>query len=813
MSGELHGCGDAFVLVSEAARATRDAEAAPGGGSSAPGGAARLGGLFLEQAAMLRPEAAAAGLPDLRRGARSPDPLDRARALRALALLRHAPVAAEAVPLFLDGLEDGDPFVRRAAAGGCPALCTSAPEQAAAAGVPAALRGLLADPNASVVASAAAALQEISQRRGGAADAAVPDVTPNERRRLLNALGECGEWDQCALLDALAALPPPHGRPSEATHVIEACAPHLNAANPAVALGAAGVVLATLPCLPRDEAAEEAPGTDGAPHACVVSGFVRATVAKLSAPLLAMVSFPRYDVQWVGLRCALLITQRYPRVLGERLGVRAFFCKYNDPLFVKVEKIGLVMALTTPENVDQVLLELGEYARDVCPELVRRAVRAIGELSVQMEEAAAACVEELLCLIGGSSGDPCVVQEAAVAVRDVLRRYPGRFEHAIAALSDNVEKLRDPRARAALLWILGEYADRIDNVEEILDYYLATFDAERPLVQLALLTAAAKAFLKRGGSAEAADLLQAVLQRATEECEDPDVRDRAMMYWRLLSGPPETAADVVLAPVPPLSGARAWGVDPALCAVLTSRIPRLSAVLGQMPNRVVCYERVVDDVSPLGGGGGAAAETQSAPGWTGNPAENPDSTAPPLIDLLGAAPPSSPPPKKPEDPLAELYGAPMQPATGTPSSRVAAPAPLFQPFGKAADEGAPPQLVLGAAEGRGLEIRARLLGDLAFPASLSYEMTFENRTPSPLDGFMVQFNQNWAGLAPREVALPVALPPGGRATYALPLAAAPGRAAGPPGQLQVAVRNNQQLDEASGRPRVFYYVHGGILAP
>ena len=774
---------------------------------------------------MLRPEAAASGLPELRRGARSPDPLVRARALRALALLRHAPVAAEALPLLLDGLEDGDPFVRRAAAGGCPALCTSAPGQAAAAGVPAALRGLLADPNASVMASAAAALQEISQRRGGAADAALPDVTPNERRRLLNALGECGEWDQCALLDMLAALPPPQGRPSEATHVIEACAPHLNAANPAVALGAAGVVLAMLPCLPRAEAGgaiEEAGGGgggggDGAPP----SGFVRATVAKLSAPLLAMVSFPRADMQWVGLRCALLITQRYPRVLGERLGVRAFFCKYNDPLFVKVEKIGLVMALTTPENVDQVLLELGEYARDVCPELVRRAVRAIGELSVQMEEAAAACVEELLRLIGGSGGDPCVVQEAAVAVRDVLRRYPGRFEHAIAALSDNIEKLRDPRARAALLWILGEYADRIDNVEEILDYYLATFDAERPRVQLALLTAAAKAFLKRGGSAEAADLLQAVLQQATEGCEDPDVRDRAMMYWRLLSGPPETAADVVLAPVPPLSGSRAWGVDPALCAVLTSRIPRLSAVLGQMPNRVVCYERVDgggDD--PLGAGGAASGSTSwlEAGQGEGAPPAAAGTEAPPLIDLLGAP---SPPVAKAEakDPLAELLGAAppppapaLAPLSPPASARVAAPAPLFQPFGKAADEGAPPQLVLAAAEGRGLEIRARLLGDLAFAAGLSYEMTFENRTPAPLDGFMVQFNQNWAGLAPREVALPVAVPPGGRATYALPLAATSGRAAGPPGQLQVAVRNNQQLDEASGRPRVFYYVHHVLLA-
>ena len=84
-------------------------------------------------------------------------------------------------------------------------------------------------------------------------------------------------------------------------------------------------------------------------------------------------------------RCSTPTTKARPRVLGERLGVRAFFCKYNDPLFVKVEKIGLVMALTTPENVDQVLLELGEYARDVCPELVRRAVRAIGELYGPMD--------------------------------------------------------------------------------------------------------------------------------------------------------------------------------------------------------------------------------------------------------------------------------------------------------------------------------------------------------------------------------------------------------------------------------------------
>ena len=642
------------------------------------------------------------------------------------------------------------------------------------------------DSNASVVATAAAALHEVSRRRVGAADPALPDVTPNERRRLLNALGECGEWDQCSLLDTLSALPPA-GSAAEATHVIEACAPHLNAANPAVYLGAAGVVLATLPCL----------GGEGGGGAAAPSGFVRATVVKLSAPLLAMVSFPRADVQWVGLRCALLITQLYPRVLGERLGVRAFFCKYNDPLYVKVEKIGLVMALTTLENVDQVLLELGEYARDVCPELVRRAVRAIGELAVQMEEAAGACVEELLILIG-SGGDPCVMQEAAVAVRDVLRCYPGdgRFEDAaIGALSDNVEKLRDPRARSALLWILGEYADRIDNVGEILDYYLATFDAERPAVQLALLTASAKAFLKQGGGTDSADVLQAVLQRATDECENPDVRDRAMIYWRLLSGPPEVAAEVVLAPVPPLSGARAWGVDPALCAVLTSRIPRMSAVLGQMPNRVTAFERV--EMGSPGGVGAGGTGARDTAGLT-PPATPPtgDAGAAPLIDLLAEVEA----PAAVADPLAELYGAP--PALGA----AAAPPPLFQPFGKAADEGALPALVLGVQEGRGLEVRARVLGDLAGRLGVSYEMTFRNATTGQLDGFMVQFNQNWAGLAPREVALPVAVPPGGSATYAVPVDFS-GRAAGPPGQLQVALRTNQQLDPATGRPAVFYFAH------
>jgi AP-1 complex subunit beta-1 len=43
-----------------------------------------------------------------------------------------------------------------------------------------------------------------------------------------------------------------------------------------------------------------------------------------------------------------------------------------------------------------------------------------------------------------------------------------------------------------------------------------------------------KLFLKKPGSNQA--LVQQVLQAATAENDNPDIRDRAYVYWRLLSG-------------------------------------------------------------------------------------------------------------------------------------------------------------------------------------------------------------------------------------------------------------------------------------
>ena len=57
--------------------------------------------------------------------------------------------------------------------------------------------------------------------------------------------------------------------------------------------------------------------------------------------------------------------------------------------------------------------------------------------------------------------------------------------------------------------------------------------------QLQILTAVVKLFLKKPDQAQG--LVQKVLQVATAECDTPDIRDRAYVYWRLLSSDPEIA--------------------------------------------------------------------------------------------------------------------------------------------------------------------------------------------------------------------------------------------------------------------------------
>ena len=72
--------------------------------------------------------------------------------------------------------------------------------------------------------------------------------------------------------------------------------------------------------------------------------------------------------------------------------VRVFFCNYQDPLYVKLEKLEIMIKLADLKNVDQLLLELKDYAQEVDVQFVRKSISAIGRVAIKLERAADRCI-------------------------------------------------------------------------------------------------------------------------------------------------------------------------------------------------------------------------------------------------------------------------------------------------------------------------------------------------------------------------------------------------------------------------------------
>ena len=120
-------------------------------------------------------------------------------------------------------------------------------------------------------------------------------------------------------------------------------------------------------------------------------------------------------------------------------------------------------------------------------DFVRKAVRAIGRCAIKVEQSAEKCVSTLLELIQTKVN--YVVQETVVVIKDIFRKYPNRYEAIISTLCENLDTLDEPEARASMIWIIGEYAERIDNADELLESFVDGFHDENTQVQLQLLTA------------------------------------------------------------------------------------------------------------------------------------------------------------------------------------------------------------------------------------------------------------------------------------------------------------------------------------
>ena len=250
---------------------------------------------------------------------------------------------------------------------------------------------------------------------------------------------------------------------------------------------------------------------------------VRNIIKKISPSIVSLIN-SEPEIQYVALRCIELIVQKRPYILDKE--VRVFFCKYNDPIYVKMEKLDIIVRMADAKNIDQVLHELKDYSTEIDVEFVKKAIQAIGRCAIKLEKTVDKCVNALVDLV--KMKVQYAVQEILIVMKDIFRRYPNRFEMVIKDLFNNIEELDNPDSKSAFIWILGEYAEKIDDAELQLKSQAENFKDEQLQVQLQILTAVVKLFLKKPDQGE--NLITELLKVATEECPNPDLRDRAYIY-------------------------------------------------------------------------------------------------------------------------------------------------------------------------------------------------------------------------------------------------------------------------------------------
>jgi len=185
-----------------------------------------------------------------------------------------------------------------------------------------------------------------------------------------------------------------------------------------------------------------------------------------------------------------------------------------------------------------------------------------------------------------------VVQEAIIVIKDIFRKYPNRYETIIKDLCENLKALDNVDARASMIWIIGEYGERIDNAVDLMMNFSENFKDEAKKVQLAILNASVKLFLKVEGQAD--DLVQEVLKMATDESDNPDLRNRGYIYWRMLSSNPELAKKVILCEKPTISEDSST-LEPHILDRLTANISMLSSVYYKNPDTFV--KRIRDRIN------------------------------------------------------------------------------------------------------------------------------------------------------------------------------------------------------------------------
>jgi len=491
-------------------------------------------------------------------------PIIRALAIRTMGCIRVEEIVSYLCETLKNGLNDSDAYVKKTSCICVAKLYSTCPELVKDNGLIEQLQNMLDDGNATVLSSAIAALSEISLLSG------VEYLKLNSKilKKILMALNDANEWGQIYILDALMSYK--KTKPHKSEMIIEAVVPLFNHINPAVIMSAIKVVLKFLDFIEDEKK---------------VQNYSK----KLSLCLISLMdSVP--EMRYLLLRAMHCIIQKRHYLFDKDF--KSFFIKAYEPIYVKFEKLDILYKLCDNSNYEMILNELSSYSvLEYDMELVQKAIKYIGLIGYKFENSMNICVDNLQHIF--QYNQDFTIDQGVIVMRDLLRKYEKeeKPKQLLKIIDEKfIEKIRLPESKKAILYIIGEYCKKIKKSTEYINIFFNDFSTLNEIVQVQILNAGVKNFLKKSNDKSAEELAIKILQKCVEESVNADVRDRGYFYWRLLETDPDLAKEMICCEKISFDSLEDQPMEQDLCEDVLQNITNMSCIYHMKSSDIIKKE-------------------------------------------------------------------------------------------------------------------------------------------------------------------------------------------------------------------------------
>ncbi|XP_041375514.1 AP-3 complex subunit beta-2-like [Gigantopelta aegis] len=498
--------------------------------------------VYLTRYAEEQQDLALLSISTFQRALKDPNQLIRASALRVLSSVRVTVIAPIMMLAIKEAVMDMSPYVRKTAAHGIPKLYSLDPETKDQ--LMEVIERLLTDKTTLVAGSAIQAFEEVCPER--------IDLIHKNYRKLVNLLVDVEEWGQVVIINMLTRYcrtqfvnPNLEEEAEEADRpfyddseksseeeddekassklkkkvyimdsdhrlLLRQAKPLLNSRNAAVVMAVAQLYYH---CAPKAE------------------------VGVVSKSLIRLLRNHK-EIQYVVLSNIATMTIRRKGMFEPHL--KSFYVRSSDALHIKLLKLEILTNLATETNISTVLRELQTYVLSPDKEFAAATIQAIGRCASNISEITDACLNGLVHLM--SNRDESVVAESVVVIKKLLqmrprsrvkrKKDPTEHRAIITHMAKMVEQITVPMARASILWLIGEYSERVPKIApDVLRKMAKTFITEEDIVKLQVLNLSAKLCITNPKQTKL--LCQYVLNLAKYD-QNYDIRDRSRFLRQLV---------------------------------------------------------------------------------------------------------------------------------------------------------------------------------------------------------------------------------------------------------------------------------------